>query len=84
MNNALFELFDEAIDETLSDLSKRPFKVVALALIMVCVENKLNSDQENYKNKDLKTLLEDACKEALGITDGIYLEIPLNDKETIH
>jgi hypothetical protein len=84
MNNRIIELLDETMDDTLDGLLKRPPKVVALALVMMCVEHELGSNPEKYQDKDLKTLLEDACKGALTLTDGIYLEIPSSDKETIH
>ena len=84
MDSRLFELLDKTMDDTLDGLLRRPPKVVALALVMMCVEHQLGTNPEKYQDKDLKALLEDACKEALGITDGIYLEIPSNDKETIH
>ena len=84
MDKRIFELLDGLMDDTLDSLLRRPPKIVALALVMMCVENRLTCDREKYKDQNIESLLEDACKEALGITDGIYLEIPSNDKETIH
>lgn len=84
MNRHLLKLFDEVIDGTLDDLTKRPPKIVALALLMMTVEHLLEIDKQKYKDGNVRSLLEDACKEALNITDGIYLEIPSNHKETIH
>jgi len=52
---------------------------------MTRIEPALITQPERYENKNLQELLNDACKEALTLTEGIYLDTPYNkNKEILH
>ena len=85
MNNHILKLLEETMGETLTELSTRPQRVVALALVMTCIEHALITQPKKYENRNLQELLNDACKEALTLTEGIYLDTPYDkNKEILH
>ena len=85
MNEHILRLLEETMGETLDELSSRPQRTTALALIMTCIEHALITQPEKYANRNLQLLLADACKEALELTEELAINTSYNkNKEILH
>jgi len=70
------------IMETVDELRKRPHDAIATALVFVISELMvLRGDTDPDK---LEELVLQAGKEAITLTDGVFLATPANSTETIH
>lgn len=70
------------IMETVEELKKRPADVIAAALVFAISE--LLVLRGDIDQNNLEELVLQAGKEAITLTDGVFLATPANSTETIH
>tara|TARA_R100001377_G_scaffold18628_2_gene9639 strand:- start:2235 stop:2525 length:291 start_codon:yes stop_codon:yes gene_type:complete len=83
----LIEMLKEQTKEHVEALSKRPIEALATALIFSMSELLFLKDKrDNYEDgpMTLPDLILEASKEALTLTDEVYLAKPASDTEIIH
>jgi|TARA_R110000796_G_scaffold17089_3_gene52871 hypothetical protein len=81
---ALLEFMNEHMRDTLDELQKRPVQAVATALIFAMSELIHQRTKEKDLPDTLNELILEASKEALTLTDEVYLAKPASDTEIIH
>jgi hypothetical protein len=81
---ALLEFMNEHMRDTLDELQKRPVQAVATALIFAMSELIHQRTKEENLPDTLNELILEASKEALTLTDEVYLAKPASDTEIIH
>ena len=81
---ALLEFMNEHMGDTLDELQKRPVQAVATALIFAMSELIHQRTKEKDLPDTLNELILEASKEALTLTDEVYLAKPASDTEIIH
>ena len=81
---ALLEFMNEHMRDTLDELQKRPVQAVATALIFAMSELIHQRTKEKDFPDTLNELILEASKEALTLTDEVYLAKPASDTEIIH
>ena len=74
----------EDMKETLDELQKRPVQAVATALIFAISELIHQRTKKEDLPNTLNELILEASKEALTLTDEVYLAKPASDTEIIH
>ena len=75
---------NEDMKETLNELQKRPTQAIATALIFAMSELLHQKTKEEDLPDTLVELILEASKEALTLTDEVYLAKPASDTEIIH
>ena len=83
----LVEMLKEQMKDYMEELAIRPVEAITTALIFSMSELLFLKDKKDNDEKDLMTLPDlilEASKEALQLTDEVYLAKPASDTEIIH
>jgi hypothetical protein len=80
----LIEMLNKQMKDSLDELQKRPIQAIATALIFAVSELMHQRSKEEELPETLNELILQASKEALTLTDEVYLAKPASDTEIIH
>jgi|TARA_B100000902_G_C27225319_1_gene871850 hypothetical protein len=84
-NDIPFEKLQELMKDAILDILKRPSEAIAIALVFAVTElvhTRATKDEELPNT--MEELISQAGKEALTLTDEVYLAKPPSETETIH
>tara|TARA_R110002020_G_scaffold376807_3_gene587905 strand:+ start:2144 stop:2410 length:267 start_codon:yes stop_codon:yes gene_type:complete len=81
---ALLEFMTEHMQDIIHELEKRPVQAVATALIFAISELIHQRTKKEDLPNTLNELILEASKEALTLTDEVYLAKPASNTEIIH
>jgi hypothetical protein len=85
-NDIPFEKLQELMTDAILDILKRPSEAIAIALVFAVTElvhTRAIKEEEELPNT-IEELISQAGKEALTLTDEVYLAKPPSETETIH